>query len=46
MPNLVHAVFMITEEELDFLTNTVLESADDNVSDLVYIKQAVLEGMI
>lgn len=43
---LVQAVLMVTEEQLDFLTNTVLESADDNVSDLVYIKQAILEGMI
>lgn len=43
---LVQAVFLLTEEELDFLTNVVLEFADDNVSDLVYIKRAFEEGML
>lgn len=43
---LVQAVLMVTEEQLDMLTNVVLEFADDNVSDLVYIKRAFEEGIL
>lgn len=42
---LVQATLLVTEDEASIL-NTLLEYADDNVSDLTYIRQAFEEGQL
>ena len=42
---LVQATLLVTEDEAAAL-NLILEYADDNVSDLTYIRQAFEEGQL
>ncbi len=42
---LVEATLMVTEDEAQDLI-TILEYADENVSDLVYVKNAIKKGYL
>ena len=42
---LVQATLMVTEDEASILTS-ILEYAEDNVSDLTYIRVAIDQGLL
>jgi hypothetical protein len=43
--NLVQAILMVTEDEASNLVH-ILEDAEDNVSDITYIKDAIKKGYL